>query len=64
MTDRPPMIVHRKNGHRLSVVKHGARYDISINGGGNLTPDELQQVADYIGIDPDGQSTLEKLRAR
>lgn len=59
-----PLKIKRPKGDYLTVKKTGARYDVAVTGGGSLTPDELQQVADYIGSDPIGHVTLEKLRAR
>lgn len=58
-----PLKIKRDKGNTLTVRKADRRYDVAVTGGGNLTPDELQKVADYIGDDPDGQRTLEKLRA-
>jgi hypothetical protein len=56
--------IKRPNGAYLTVKKAGARYDVAVTGGGNITPGELAAVEAYIGNDPDGQATLEKLRAR
>lgn len=66
--NREPLIIKRAKGSILSVSKKGDRYDIALNApghdGGNITPDELDQIAAYIGEDPDGQAVLAKLRAR
>jgi len=64
MTD--PLRIKRANtkGHTLTVSKTGERYDVRISGGPNITAEELSQIEAYIGDDPDGAATLEKLRNR
>lgn len=56
--------IKRAKGHTLTVSKTTDRYDMRVSGGPNITADELAQIEAYIGDDPDGAATLEKLRAR
>lgn len=59
-----PLRIKRAKGHALTVSKTGDRYTVQVSGGENVTPDELAQIEAFIGADPDGAVTLEKLRAR
>lgn len=61
-----PLHIKRANakGHTLTVSKTGDRYDVRVSGGPNITAGELAQIEAFIGEDPDGSATLEKLRAR
>lgn len=59
-----PLKIKRDKGYYLTVRKVDNRFDVAVTGGGNITPAELQKVSFYIGNDPDGQRTLEKLRGR
>lgn len=61
-----PLRIKRANtkGHTLTVSKTGDRYDVRVSGGPNITADEFAQIEAFIGGDPGGAVTLEKLRAR
>lgn len=59
-----PLRIKRAKGHALTISKAGDRYAVQVSGGENITPDELAQIEAYIGDDPDGAGTLEKLRRR
>lgn len=58
-----PLRIKRPKG-TLTVSKTGDRYDVRVSGGDNITPAELAQIEAFIGDDPDGALTLEKLRVR
>lgn len=62
MTD--PLRIKRPKNNTLTVSKTGERYTVQVSGGDNITADELAQIETFIGEDPDGDVTLEKLRAR
>lgn len=59
-----PLRIKRPKGHAITVSKTGARYDVRVSGGPNVTADELAHIEAFIGDDPDGARTLEKLRNR
>lgn len=59
-----PLRIKRPKGQALTVSKTGERYTVQVTGGENITPDELAQIEAFIGDDPAGAVTVEKLRNR
>lgn len=58
------LTIKRPKGNSLSVSKAEGRFDVRVTGGDNITAQEVDQIAAFIGDDPDGTALVEKLRKR
>lgn len=56
--------IKRPKANSLVVSKAESRFDVCVTGGDNITAQEVDQIAAFIGDDPDGAALLEKLRKR
>lgn len=64
MSDKLTIQRQGRGRHSLTITRRLDRYDVTTNGGDNITSYEVDQIAAFIGDDPDGASLVEKLRAR
>lgn len=57
------LVLHRGE-HRLTVTPRGGRFDLAVNGGGNVTEDEFAQIAAFLEDRDGADAFLSKVRTR